>query len=39
MVALQGDRIVLVPLGDAVRRDQPKAVPHDLFEVGEVFCR
>ena len=39
MVALQGDRIVLVPLEDAVRTDKPKAVPHDLFEVGEVFCR
>jgi 6-phosphofructokinase 1 len=39
MVALQGDRITLVPLDDAVRSDKPKAVPHDLFEVGEVFCR
>ena len=39
MVALQGDRIVLVPLADAVRRDMPKAVPHELSEVGEVFCR
>jgi 6-phosphofructokinase 1 len=39
MVALQGDRIVLVPLAEAVRRDNPKAVPHELFEVGEVFCR
>ena len=39
MVALQGDRIALVPLDDAVRSDKPKAVPHDLFEVGEVFCR
>jgi hypothetical protein len=38
-VALQGDRIVLVPIGDAVRTDKPKAVPHDLFEVGEVFSR
>jgi len=39
MVALQGDRIGLVPLSDAVRSDMPKAVPHDLFEVGEIFCR
>ena len=39
MVALHSDRIVLVPLEDAVRRTDPKSVPHDLFEVGEVFCR
>ena len=39
MVALQGDRIVLVPLAEAVPREKPKAVPHELFEVGEVFCR
>ncbi|MGA2530194.1 MAG: ATP-dependent 6-phosphofructokinase [Acidimicrobiales bacterium] len=39
MVALQGDRIVLVPLAGSVRSDKPKAVPHDLFEVGEIFCR
>jgi phosphofructokinase-like protein len=39
MVALQGDQIGLVPLSDAVRSDKPKAVPHDLFEVGEIFCR
>jgi 6-phosphofructokinase 1 len=39
MVALQGVQIIRVPLAEAVRRDKPKAVPHDLFEVGEVFYR
>jgi 6-phosphofructokinase 1 len=39
MVALQGDRIVLVPLAGSVRSDKPKTVPHDLFEVGEIFWR
>jgi 6-phosphofructokinase 1 len=39
MVALHSDRITLVPLADAVRSDNPKTVPHDLFEVGEVFRR
>jgi 6-phosphofructokinase 1 len=39
MVALQGMQIIRVPLAEAVRRDKPKAVPHDLFEVGEVFYR
>lgn len=39
MVSLQGNRIELVPLADAVSVDHPKRVPHDLFEVGEIFCR
>jgi 6-phosphofructokinase 1 len=37
MVALQADRIVRVPLSEAVGEDKLKKVPHDLFEVGEVF--
>jgi 6-phosphofructokinase 1 len=37
MVALQCDRIVRVPLAEAVGNKKRKSVPHDLFEVGEVF--
>jgi 6-phosphofructokinase 1 len=39
MVALRADRIVRVPLAEAVGGDVPKKVPHDLFEVGEIFTR
>ena len=35
MVALQADRIVRVPLSEAVAGDKPRRVPHDLLEVGE----
>jgi 6-phosphofructokinase 1 len=37
MVALQCDRIVRVPLAEAVGGKKTKRVPHDLFEVGEIF--
>ena len=39
MVALRADQIVRVPLSEAVGGEMRKVVPHDLFEVGEVFCR
>ncbi len=39
MVAIQADRIVRVPLAEAVGNGKPKKVRHELVEVAEVFSR
>ena len=39
MVGLRGDRIVRVPLGEAVGSGVPKQVPRELIEVADVFYR